>query len=68
MIDFNKMGLTKKQLVDKYGDELTNLILKSRFFDHATVALNEDKNEVYYFIDINYALREINGEKVNYVD
>ncbi len=67
-IDFNDLGLTEKQLIKKYGKELTKQILNNKFLDHATVAVNEKGESVFYFIDIKYALDDINGKKNSYWD
>ena len=60
--------MTKDQLIKKYGKAKTGKILNSNIFIGATIGINENQELVYYFTDINYALKEINGEKVNYFD
>lgn len=67
-IDYLEYGLTKQQLVEKYGMELTDKILKSSVFEHATVMLNDKKEPIFYYIDIKHALREIEGKKTIYFD
>lgn len=67
-IDFKKIGMTKNELIEKYGEELTKQILNSSFLVHATISLNEKKEPVFYHIDIEHALKEIRGIKSNYFD
>ncbi len=67
-VDFNKIGMTEKQLIVKYGEKTTMRILNSRIFIGSTRALNENKEQVYYYIDIEHALKEIKGIYTGYFD
>lgn len=67
-IDYSEHGLTKKEMIEKYGKELTEKILKTSVFDHATIMMNNKKKPVFYYIDIKHTLREIEGKKTIYFD
>lgn len=59
----DESGYTKNQLISKYGNNLSDKILKNKFVFHGTVGKNKLGEKIYSLNDIENAIKKIKQSK-----
>ena len=57
--------MKRDELEDKYGKESINKIFAGGYLDGCTITINKDGSEDIPEIDIQLAIKEINGRNIN---